>query len=146
MKYWINIVAYDHVIVGREAGFVQAGHGKKGPVEKLQPDDYVIFYSPKSSLKNGKPVQAFTAVAKIKGQGVYRAVVNDHFQPYRQNADYEDCQKVQIKPLIEQLEFITNKKHWGFRFRLGLFAINQPDFALIYGLMKNFTDFAHNQV
>ncbi|MGL6342410.1 MAG: EVE domain-containing protein, partial [Waterburya sp.] len=103
----------------------------------LQPGDYIIFYSPKTSLQNGKPVQAFTAVAKIKDQDVYQVVVSDRFQLYRRNADYENCQEVQIKPLIEQLEFITNKQHWGFRFRLGLFEINQHDFELIYGLMKN---------
>jgi predicted RNA-binding protein len=137
MKFWINTVSRDHVMIGKEGGFVQAEHGKKTPLKKLQPNDYIIFYSPKSSLENGKPVQAFTAVATIKDKDVYQAVVNDNFQPYRRNADYENCQEVEIKPLIEQLEFITNKQHWGFRFRLGLFEINQHDFELIYGLMKN---------
>lgn len=111
MKYWINTVSKDHVMVGKEAGFIQAGHGKKTSVEKIQADDYMIFYSPKASLQNGKPVQAFTAVAKIIGKDVYQAVVNENFQPYRQDAEYEKCQEVSIKPLIEQLKFITNKKH-----------------------------------
>ena len=136
MKYWINTISQDHVMVGRKGGFVQAGHGKKTPVEKLQPDDYMIFYSPKTSLQNGNPVQAFTAVAKIKDRDVYEAVVDRNFEPYRKNAEYEECQKVPIKPLIEQLEFITNKKHWGLRFRSGLLEINQHDFELVYGLMK----------
>lgn len=136
MKYWINTVSRDHVMIGKQGGFVQAGHGKKTTLKKLQPDDYIVFYSPKSSLENGKPVQAFTAVAKIKDHDVYQTVVNDHFQPYRRNANYENCQEILIKPLIEQLEFITNKQHWGYRFRLGLFEINQHDFKLIFGLMK----------
>jgi predicted RNA-binding protein len=136
MKYWINTVSRDHVMIGKQGGFVQAGHGKKTTLTKLQPDDYIVFYSPRSSLENGKLVQAFTAVAKIKDHDVYQAVVNDDFQPYRRNANYENCQEVPIKPLIEQLEFITNKQHWGFRFRLGLFEINQHDFDLIYELMK----------
>ena len=137
MKYWINTISKDHVMVGKEAGFVQAGHGKKAPVEKLQAGDYMIFYSPKTSLENGKSVQAFTAVAKIKERDVYRVIINENFQPYRKDAEYEDCQEVPIKPLIEQLEFITNKKHWGFKFRSGLFEINQHDFELIYELMKD---------
>jgi predicted RNA-binding protein len=137
MKYWINTVSHEHVMVGKKGSFVQAGHGKKTTVKKLQQDDYIIFYSPKTSLRNGKPVQAFTAVAQIKDQDVYQAIISDRFQPYRRNADYENCQEIQIKPLIEQLEFIINKQHWGFRFRLGLFEINQHDFELIYGLMKN---------
>ena len=137
MKYWINTISKDHVMIGKELGFVQAGHGKKAPVKKLQTDDYMIFYSPKTSLQNGKPVQAFTAVAKIKERDVYQVVVNENFQPYRKDAEYEDCLEVPIRPLIEQLEFITDKKYWGFKFRLGLFEINRHDFKLIYRSMKD---------
>ena len=137
MKYWINTISQDHVMIGKEEGFVQAGHGKEAPLKKLQFDDRMIFYSPKTSLQNGKPVRAFTAVAKIKDENIYRVVVNENFQPYRRNAEYENCQEVPIKPLIEQLEFITIEKYWGFKFRSGLFEINQHDFELIYGLMKD---------
>ena len=136
MKYWINTISQDHVMVGKQEGFVRAGHGKEAPLKKLQPDDYTIFYSPRTSLQNGKPVQAFTAVAKIKDEDVYRVIVNNDFQPYRRNAEYENCREVPIKPLIEQLEFITNKQHWGLKFRSGLFEINQHDFELIYRLMS----------
>lgn len=136
MKYWINTISQDHVMVGKREGFVQAGHGKEAPVKKLEPNDYMIFYSPKTSLENGKSVQAFTAIAKIQDKDVYQVVINDNFKPYRKDAIYEDCQEVSIRPLIEQLEFITNKKHWGFMFRFGLFEISQHDFDLIYKLMK----------
>ena len=138
MKYWINTISKDHVMVGKERGFVRAGHGKEASVKKLQANDYMIFYSPKTSLQNGKPVQAFTAVAKITEENVYQVVVNDNFKPYRKNAEYETCREVAIKPLIEQLKFITNKKNWGLRFRSGFFEINRHDFELIYGLMKDF--------
>ncbi len=138
MKYWINTISRDHVMVGKKEDFVQAGPGKEAPLKKLQTDDYMIFYSPKTSLQNGKSVQAFTAVAKIKERDVYQVVVNENFQSYRKDAKYEHCQEVPIRPLIEQLKFITNKKHWGFRFRSRLFEINQHDFELIYRLMKNF--------
>ncbi len=51
MKYFINTVSKDHVLIGRHNGIVQAGHGKKGPLQKLHKDDFVIFYSPKTSFK-----------------------------------------------------------------------------------------------
>lgn len=124
-------------MVGKKKGFVQAGHGKKASVERLEKDDYIIFYSSKTSLQNGKPVQAFTAVAKIKDRDAYQVLISDTFQPYRKDAVYEDSREIPIRPLIEQLEFITNKTHWGFRFRSGLFEINQHDFELIYGMMKD---------
>ena len=138
MKYWINTISKDHVMVGKQGGFVRAGHGKETSVRKLHKDDYMIFYSPKSSLQKGKPVQAFTAIAKIKDRDVYQVSVNDNFQPYRRNAEYEDCKEIKIKPLIEKLHFIENKKYWVFKFRVGLFEIERYDFELIYGLMKNF--------
>ena len=137
IKYWINTISKNHVMVGKQEGFVQAGHGKEAAVKKLQLNDRMIFYSPKTSLQDGKPVQAFTAVAKIKDDNIY-LLVNENFQPYRRNAEYENCQEVPIKPLIEQLEFITNKKHWGLKFSSSLFEINQHDFELIYKLMKDF--------
>ena len=136
MKYWINTISQDHVIFGKQEGFVQAGHKKEAALKKLQPDDRLIFYSPQTSLQNGKSVRAFTAVAKIKDKDVYRVIVNNDFQLYRRNAEYEDCPEVPIKVLIERLEFITNKQHWDLKFRSGLFEINQHDFELIYGLMR----------
>jgi hypothetical protein len=47
---------------------------KKTPLTKLQPGDYIIFYSPKTSLQNGNPVQAFTAIATIKDRDIYQVV------------------------------------------------------------------------
>ncbi len=138
MKYWINTIYKNHVMVGKQEGFVQAGHGKEAAVKKLQLNDRMIFYSPKTSLQDGKPVQAFTAVAKIKDNNIYPVLVNENFWPYRRNAEYENCQEVPIKPLIEQLEFITNKKHWSLKFSSSLFEINQHNFELIYKLMKDF--------
>ncbi len=62
MKYWINTISKDYVMLGKKGNFAQAGHGKEASVKKLQLDDIMIFYSPKTSLQNGKPVQAFTAI------------------------------------------------------------------------------------
>jgi hypothetical protein len=35
MKYWINTVSKDHVMVGKEESFVQAGHGKKNSTHEI---------------------------------------------------------------------------------------------------------------
>ncbi|PSB09194.1 hypothetical protein C7B62_14080 [Pleurocapsa sp. CCALA 161] len=74
MKHSINTVSKNYIIVGKEESFVQAGHGKETPLKKLQPVDYIIFYSPKTSLQNGKPIQAFTAVVTIKDRDIYQVV------------------------------------------------------------------------
>jgi hypothetical protein len=36
-----------------------------------------------------------------------------------------------IEPLIDSLDFIINKKQWGFPFRRGLFEIGDADFGRI---------------
>ncbi|MDB5152172.1 MAG: hypothetical protein JWR54_923, partial [Mucilaginibacter sp.] len=34
-------------------------------------------------------------------------------------------------PLIPQMEFIQNKKAWGYHFRFGFFEIGEHDFKLL---------------
>lgn len=136
MKYWINTVSKDHVMIGKENGIVQANHGKISPLKRLKVGDKIVFYSPKTSLVNGEPLKAFTAVAKVVDEEIYQVELSDNFNPYRMNAEYEDCNEAKIEPLIENLNFIKNKKSWGYMFRFGLFEIKEEDFNLIYSKMK----------
>ncbi len=131
MNYFINTVSKDHVIIGKQNGIVQAGHGKRAPLEKLRKDDFVLFYSPKTSLTNGRSLQAFTAIAKISDEEIFQVSMSETFKPFRRKAEYIDCIETPIRPLIDDLEFIENKKSWGFKFRFGLFKINEQDFKLI---------------
>jgi len=131
VKYFINTVSKDHVMIGKQDKIVQAGHGKKAPLQKLHNNDFVIFYSPKTSLSGGKPLQAFTAVAKIIDDKIYQVSISETFKPFRMKAEYLNCSETPIRPLIDDLEFIENKKSWGFKFRFGFFEINESDFNLI---------------
>ncbi len=131
MKYFINTVSKDHVLIGRHNGIVQAGHGKEGPLQKLHKDDFVIFYSPKTFLGDGHPLQTFTALAKIIDDTIYQVSLSETFKPFRRKAEYLNCAETPIRPLIVELEFIENKKSWGYKFRLGLFEIDEHDFWLI---------------
>lgn len=58
------------------------------------------------------------------------------FIPYRRNIRYVDAHPIQIKPLIEKLEFVTDKKQWGYKFRFGAFEISKIDFKLIAKEMR----------
>ena len=72
-----------------------------------------------------------------RGEGaVYQVEVNPDFQPFRREAEYFEVTPAEIKPLIESLDFITNKRSWGFPFRRGLFEISRSDFALIAAEIK----------
>jgi hypothetical protein len=41
-----------------------------------------------------------------------------------------------IRPLIEKLDFIPDKQHWGMPFRRGLFEISGRDFDRIAKAMR----------
>ena len=58
------------------------------------------------------------------------------FIPYRRNIQYIKSTPTPIKPLIEKLQFVTDKKQWGYKFRLGAFEISKMDFDLIAKAMQ----------
>ena len=64
-KYWIGIASRDHVRMGTAGGFCQLGHGKAAPVRRLGSGDRIIYYSPRERMRDGAPIQAFTAIGKV---------------------------------------------------------------------------------
>ncbi|GAB3370005.1 EVE domain-containing protein [Amycolatopsis echigonensis] len=130
-RFWINTVSLDHVEAAIEGGFTQADHGAGTRLRQPSPGDEMIFYSPRTSLRGGAPVRQFTAWATITGEKPYQAYVSDDFRPWRLAASFHACTRVDAKPLVAQLSFVTDPAHWGLPFRRGLFAIPQQDFATI---------------
>ncbi len=102
----------------------------------MAPGDMVIFYSPRRSFEDPSPLQQFTAIAQIGRGQVYQVNMTKDFQPFRRPARYLPCQEISIRPLIDSLEFITDKRRWGYKFRLGVFEISDSDFDLIVGAMN----------
>lgn len=131
MKCWVNTISRDHVQVGVEGGFTQAGHGKAAALRRLSAGDWLTFYSPKTSLKGGEPLQAFTAIGRVADDELYQVEMAPGFVPWRRNVDFVDCVETPIRPLIDALSFIKDKQRWGYVFRFGLFEIPQRDFELI---------------
>lgn len=65
MNYWVNTISKDHVLRGGEGGFTQADHGKNTRLRLLQRGDLLVFYSPRTALRSGAPVQTFTVVGCV---------------------------------------------------------------------------------
>ncbi|MFL5859254.1 MAG: EVE domain-containing protein [Solirubrobacteraceae bacterium] len=131
MKHWVNTISRDHARRGVEGGFTQAGHGKASGLKRLRAGDGLVFYSAKTSLHNGEPLQAFTAIGRVTDDLLYQVEVTPEFRPWRRNVQFGTCVETPIKPLIDDLSFIKDKKRWGYAFRFGLFEIPQDDFTLI---------------
>jgi hypothetical protein len=135
-QFWINTVSLDHVEAAIEGGFTQADHGARTRLSRPRPDDEMIFYSPRANLQGGKAVRQFTAWATITGDEPYQVHVSDDFRPWRLAATFHPCTRVDAKPLVGQLTFITDPTHWGLPFRRGLFTIPPADFRTIAARMK----------
>lgn len=134
-KYWIIVASRDHVQSGVEQGIAQACHGKSAPLKRMRKGDFVIYYSSKQTLGKPESCQKFTAVGQVEDDKVYQFQLTADFCPSRRNIKFFNSQEVSILPLIDDLEFIKNKKSWGYPFRFGFFEINHHDYDLISSLM-----------
>jgi hypothetical protein len=135
MRYWIVVVSKDHITRGVAGGFIQANHGKAGPLKKMSAGDGVICYSSKQTYSGNEPLQAFTAIGRVADDQVYQHKMSEDFIPYRRNVEWLKCRETPIAPLIGQLDFIKNKTSWGYQFRFGFFEITERDFKLIESSM-----------
>lgn len=134
-KYWVIVASKDHVKKGIAEGIAQANHGKSSPLKRMKKGDFVIYYSGKQTLGKPDKCQEFTALGKVSDDEIYQFQVSDDFCPSRRNIEFLKCQDVSIIPFIDDLDFIHNKKSWGYPFRFGFFEINKHDFDLISSQM-----------
>ena len=135
MRYWIVVVSKDHIARGVTGGFMQANHGKEGPLKRMAINDWVMFYSPKQTFAGNEPLQAFTAIGQVADEQIYQHKMADNFIPYRRNIKYQESKETPIAPLIADLDFIKSKNSWGYQFRFGFFEIPEGDFKLIHSKM-----------
>ncbi len=136
MKYWVNTISRDHVRLAAKGGFTQAGHGKASGLKRLASGDWLVFYSAKTSLRDGERLQAFTAIGRVADDDVYQVEMAPGFVPWRRNIEFLRCEETPIAPLIDVLTFIKDKRRWGAVFRFGLFEIGGEDFERIKRAMS----------
>lgn len=135
MTNWVNTVSRDHVQRGVGGRFTQANHGKPHMLRRMARRDWIVFYSPKTALEGGEPLQAFTAIGQIADDEAYQVEVSPDFHPWRRNVDFLPCKEIPIRPLIEDLDFVDDKQRWGYTFRFGVFRIDDHDLEVIRSAM-----------
>lgn len=131
VRYWINTVSRNHVQVGVESGFAQADHGKNTRLKRLNKGDWLVFYSPRTELRGGEALQTFTAIGRVADEEPYQVEMTPQFHPWRRKVNFCKAEEAPVRPLIDDLDFIPNKKRWGYPFRRGLFEIEREDFGKI---------------
>ncbi len=136
-SYWINTVSLEHVELGVAGGFTQADHGKDTRLRRLARGDGLVFYSPRTAMRSGRPLRQFTALGVISGDEPYRVEVRPDLRPWRLAMEFEATHPAEAGPLLEALSFVTDVRQWGVPFRQGLFEIGAEDFAIIRAAMTD---------
>lgn len=130
-KYWCGVVSREHIKRGEMGGFCQVCHGKRGPLQRMEVGDGIVFYSPVLEFRGTEKCQRFTAVGKVTGQEAYSFEMSPGFVPFRRDVEYFKAEEAPIGPLLEQMEFTRGRSSWGYKFRFGHFELARDDFLVI---------------
>ena len=134
-KYFLICASEDHVLKAVEGGFAQAGHGRKDLISEPAKNDWLVFYSAKDKYENGKPLQKFTALGQVIDEEPFQEHDAEKFKPWRRAVKFKKVSETEIRPLLEQLSFIKNKKKWGFYLIGGFRELPKADFETIRDAM-----------
>ena len=128
MNYWLGVVCRDHVRRGTELGIAQLGHGRRDGLARLASGDWLVYYSPRTSLRGGEPLRACTAIGELPDDEIWQAHEGD-FHPWRRRVRYlPDPAETPIRSLRLDL---TAAPNWGHQLRRGLIPLSATDFATI---------------
>ena len=134
-RYWVGVASHEHVKAGVTGGFAQVCHGKCSPLKKMNPGDWIVYYSPVEIFESNIACRKFTAMGKVDNREPYEVSMYEDFTPWRRDVAFVPVTPVAIHALLHILSFITNKVHWGMIFRRGCFEIPKHDFQQIADAM-----------
>ena len=133
-RNWIAVASAEHARLGRDhrpVGFMQVGHGKGPPLKRLAPGDRVAYYSPAQVFGGTDKLQSFVSIGIVQDREPYTFDMGNGFVPWRRDVAYVRAGQAPIAPLLDQLEFIDDRRHWGSKFRFGLFEVPAADMRRI---------------
>ena len=97
--------------------------------------DRIIYYSPREQMRDGAPVQAFTAIGEVAPGEPEPHDMGGGFVPYRRSVTFYKASDAPILPLLPLLSFTRDRPQWGTILRRGVFAINRNDYDIIASAM-----------
>lgn len=138
-RCWIAVACAEHAQRGRDhapVGFMQVCHGKGAPLRRLGPGDVVAYYAPSTRMGGKDRLQSFVSLGVVEARPPYQADMGDGFVPFRRDVRYVAADPAPIAPLLDELDFVDDRRHWGQKFRYGLFEVSPRDMARIAQAMN----------
>jgi len=129
VKAWLAVVSCAHVRRGVAGGFAQVCHGKAAPLRRLQPGDWLVYYSPSMEM-GGAPLRAFTAIGRVEDDRVFAFDMGGGFVPFRRRVRYLDATSAALAPIAATLELCA-RPSWGMALRRGLLPLSLADLAVV---------------
>ncbi|MEV8093136.1 EVE domain-containing protein [Kitasatospora sp. NPDC085879] len=134
MRAWLGVVCRDHVQRGTGRGIAQLNHGRRDAVARLGAGDWLVYYSPRTSLTDGRPLRAFTAIGTVADEEIWQAD-EGAFKPWRRRVDYlpgtAEAPLAQFDGALD----LTAAPYWGYRLRRGLVELTAHDLDLVRAAM-----------
>lgn len=139
----MGVASAQHARGGRDGGFAQLGHGKHMAVKSLRKGDWIVYYSPREGMGEGRSVQAFTTIGRVTSDAPCRAVQAMDFNPYRVDVDYLlDAKPAAIKLLLNDLRLTRDLvPNWGIVMRGPKRKLEEEDMRRIAKAMDVLADF-----
>ena len=135
-RFWIAVVPKEPVGRAVAGGFAMFAHGRHEAVKRVGPGDWLAYYSPRTLLKGGEEVRAFTAIGRIADREPYEAEMRAGHVGWRRDIAYEaKAREAGVYPLLDELSFIKDRAHWGLFFHRSLFSVPREDFQRIAAAM-----------
>jgi hypothetical protein len=135
-RYWIAVVpkvGVDRCLAG---GFAMFAHGRHDAVKRTKAGEWLVYYSPRTLLKGGDEIRAFTAIGKFTEREPYEAEMMPGRVGWRRDIAFEKgAREAGVYPLLDQLSFVKDRTHWGLFFHRSLFSVQRDDFVLIAAAM-----------
>jgi hypothetical protein len=133
MTGWLGVVSRTHVQRGVSGGFAQVCHGKATPLRRMQPGDWLIYYSPTTEM-GGEALRHFTALGEVVDDKLFQHDMGGGFVPFRRRIRYATAREISLAALQDQLDLCA-LPNWGMVLRRGHLKLSPRDFATIAGAM-----------
>jgi hypothetical protein len=129
---WIAVASAEHARRGCAQpvqGYMQVCHGKCAPLQRVAPGDCVAYYA--LTMGGKDKLQSFVSIGIVQPGAPYAFDMGGGFVPFRRDVAYVPALEASIVPLLDDLEFVEDRRRWGYKFRFGLFRVSDHDMAVI---------------
>ncbi len=129
MTAWLGVVSADHVARGVGLGIAQIGHGGRSGLDRMQPGDLLVYYSPRETI-GGEPRRAFTAIGRVADGQPWQADEGG-FRPWRRKVDYDTTAEAVPLAVVQADLELCRGPHWGYQLRRGLLELSDHDATVL---------------